>query len=114
MQLSSGTVAVENGNALVVASEAADWTDALPQLRLGSPIYFSLQGAQEIPWQVFAIESPNTSGSGFWELTLAAPWAGDTNATASYLIHISFTPNLQLPLISANDRQIPQLLSRAF
>jgi hypothetical protein len=113
-QISAGSVKVTNGSTSVVASPNADWGDALVALGYGTPVYFSLVGATEIPRQVITITTPNVSASGNWELTLQAPWSGTTQFFALYVIHKDFTPNLQLPLFSAGDKQIGQLLSRAF
>jgi hypothetical protein len=113
-QISAGTAKVTNGSASVVASANADWGDALVALGQGSPVYFSLVGPTEIPRQVITLTTPNVSTSGNWELTLQAAWSGTTQLAALYIIHKDFTANLQLPLFSPNDKQVGQLLSRAF
>jgi hypothetical protein len=114
MQISAGTCTVENGSAKVVASDGVDWSDALVALQYGNPVYFMLQGFSEVPRQAVAAESPNTSASGFWELTLSAPWSGDDASGAEYLIHKDFTKNLGLPIPTAGEQGWAQLLARAF
>jgi hypothetical protein len=114
MQIQAGLATVTNGSATVVGNASTDWTEALVALQYGSPAYFCLVGVAEVPRQITAVAPPATSASGQWELTLVAPWSDETQENVSYIIHKDFTVNLQLPIVSANDRQVPQLLSRAF
>ena len=64
-------------------------------------------------YQVAAIRAPGVSGSGKWEISLAANYAGATNAAAPYAITKDFTPTQGLPLIAAGDNQTQALWNRA-
>lgn len=112
MQISKGTVTVENGSTRVIASPEVDWTDVLIATQYGTPVFFIL-GTTGVPRSVTAAEGPDTSASGNWELTLAAPWDGEDQEGAEYLVHKDFTKNLQLPLPTAGERGWAQLLSDA-
>jgi hypothetical protein len=112
MQYSKGTCTVSYGSAIVVASADADWSDALYALQYGNPVLFSLIGIPEIPRQVISAQSSGTSASGYWELTLAMPWSGETQVGAKYILHKDFTINYGLALATAGERQWDQLISR--
>jgi len=111
MQISSGTVTVTSGSATVEASPNNDWSDVLIALGYGSPVYFMLLGSTEVPRSVVGAQSPSTSASGNWELTLAAPWNGATQVDVAYLIHKDFTLNLGLALATAGEQGWAQLFS---
>jgi hypothetical protein len=113
MQISAGSCTVTNGSATVFASDQNDWSDAQSAVQYGTPVFFSLLGATEIPRQVTAVAAPGVSSSGFWELTLVTLWPNTTQVGALYMLHIDFTPVQQLPLFSPGDRQTAQMLSRA-
>lgn len=112
MQISDGSADVTNGSATVVASPNTDWSDAQVALQQGSPVYFSLIGATEIPVQVIAATQPAISASGNWELTLVEPWIGATLLAQPYMIHKDFTPNAGLAIPSAGDTQWAQMYAR--
>lgn len=112
MQISNGTVAVTNGSAVVIGSTDVDWSSIVTSLQYGSPILFLLQGVQSVPRDVVACESPVTSPSGQWELTLASPWTGTTDSTAKYVLHKDFTLNLKLPIPTAGEIGWAALLAR--
>jgi len=113
MQISNGTATVTNGSALVVASTPEiDWSDVVGALGYGKPVMFSLLGIAQVPVQVIAAESPTTSASGNWELTLVSEWTGEDATDAGYLIHLDFTVNLGLALAAGGERQWAQLFSR--
>jgi hypothetical protein len=112
MQIQTGSVSVTVNNATVVADLGNDWSEAKIALTFGTPVYFSLLGDLEIPRQVYAVTDPTVSASGFWELTLIAPWQGATGTGLAYVIHKDFTPKRGLPIFSPNDRQTAQLMAR--
>lgn len=113
MQISNGTVSVIKGNAVVTASSDVDWSDLQIALQYGNPVLFSLLGLTEVPRRVIASESPVTSGSGNWELTLVSNWTEESQSAVKYMVHLSFTPNLGMPLPAGGERQWAQLLEDA-
>ena len=111
MQISNGTCSVVNGSVKVVASPNVEWSDVAVALGYGNPVLFSLIGADEVCRSVTAVESPTTSASGYWELTLVSPWTDEDQDGAKYIIHTDFTLNLGLPLAAGGERQWHQLFS---
>lgn len=105
MQIRAGTAAVQNGSALVIGDIDADWTAAT----VGS--LFGIQ-TEVVSYQIGAKRSPGVSGSGFWELDLTAPYAGDDNELAAYAISVDFSAVFGLPLFSYGDVNSAQNLSR--
>jgi hypothetical protein len=111
-QIQTGSVSVTTTSATVIADLGNDWSEAKAALSFGTPVYFSLIGDLEIPRQVYAITDPSLSSSGFWELTLIAPWQGASGTGLAYIIHKDFTINRGLPIFSPQDRQTAQLMAR--
>lgn len=110
MQIRTGSADVTNGSATVVASTGNDWTDA----QVGSLFSITGTSATGVLYTVAAITNPASSGSGKWELTLSAPYAGTTATGQPYQITRDFTPLLSLPLIYRGDTDTAALINRAF
>lgn len=107
MQITTGTCSVTNGSATVIASDGNDWSDA----SVGD--LFFVTGVEGVNYFIGAVTPPETSGSGFWELSLTAPYAGTTAAGVEYAISIHFTTVLGLPIPQAGDRRTDLLVARA-
>lgn len=108
MQIRTGTASVTNGSQTVVASVGNDWTQAAPNCLFSVP---ALDGSSVL-YTVATTTDPAHSGSGKWELTLSANYAGDTNAAAGYAITKDFSPTLGLALISYGDTDTAILVNR--
>lgn len=113
-QIQTGTASVTLGSTNVIASAGNDWTDAQTARSVGSPVFFSVVGNTEVPYQVVSVVDPLHSPSGFWEANLISNYVGATNAAVRYILHKDFTNNLSLPIFSPGDNQTAQLLARAF
>jgi hypothetical protein len=106
MQIQSGTAAVTLGSAIVVASAGNDWSQAQPNG------LFTVPGPGAVWYTIAAVRPPGVNVSGRWEITLAIPWQGTTQAAAGYGIHIDFTPN-GVPLLARGDVEVFLLINRA-
>jgi hypothetical protein len=117
MQTQLGTCSVVFDSNVVTGDPTVDWTDANAALAGGQPVLFSVQGDDEIPYQVtsftfhpYVVGPPEVLA--YWTLTLASNYQGTTNAAAEYTIHTDFTTNLHLPLLNPGDTQTAQIISR--
>ena len=106
MQL-RGTCSVTNGSARVIAAANNDWSG------ISANCLFSVPGTGAVLYIVTATTAPGLSGSGFWELTLSANYAGTTGAGLGYQLTRDFTPNLHMPLVYFGDRDTGNLHNRA-
>lgn len=87
----TGTAAVTNGSATVTISTAL--TEAL---EAGQP--FLTADQPEVPYFLAA-----NAAIGATELTLSAPYSGDTNAAVAYQVTRDFTSNYGFPLMQRGD-----------
>lgn len=108
MQIRTGTAAVTQGSATVVASAENDWSLA------AAGALFGVQGAVGVPYSITAVRGPGVSISGRWEIDLAAPYGGTTDPAAPYAIVTDFSPNLGIPLPNYGDVNLAQIISRGF
>jgi hypothetical protein len=82
------------------------WSTVLP----GEIFTVSASG---VPYFIAATESPSTSTSGFWELSLSAPYGGETGVGLAYVICRDFTVFAGLPLLYRGDAESALIYSRA-
>ena len=103
-QIQIGTAIVTNASN-VVTGVGVDWT----QVAVNN--IFVIAGRA----QTYLIVSRTLTGS-TWTLTLERPY-GETSSTSdglAYAIQKDFTPNLNLPIISAGDIDVASIMTRAF
>lgn len=109
MQIQTGTCSVTNGSATVIASAGNDWSAAAPNSLFSVPS----PGTTGVLYTIAAVTTPGASGSGRWELSLSAPYAGLSSDGVAYEIAKDFTPNYSLPLLFFGDTDTAALISRA-
>src|SRR6185369_3493678 len=97
MQIQTGSCAVTNGDATVIASAGNDWSQATPNS------IFCVPGVGAVLYDIVTVTAPGMSGSGFWEIELTVPWQGDTDAASAYAITKDFTPTWGFPILAPGD-----------
>jgi hypothetical protein len=106
-QTNLGTVTVTHGATLVTGDANCDWTG----FQAGT-IVFWISGTNA-SYSVGAVRTPAQNVSGFWELNLVANYGGATEVGAPFVLTNSFSPILNLPLLSYGDAQGNVIFSRA-
>lgn len=102
-QIKRGTVSIEQGTNLVIGDADVDWSTVVEGTSL-----FSLQGSGQTLFLIQTTTPPETSASGFWELTLADAGAGNTYTgpdvtEALHYIHKDWEPTYGFPLFAPGD-----------
>ena len=97
-QISTGTIDLENGSATVTGVDT--------QFSEASVGNLLIVVGDVVSYEIASIESDT-------ELSLTAPYGGETIESADYVIHQTFTPNFEFPYPERGDIETATIVKRA-
>ena len=97
-QISTGVINVTNGSATVTGSDT-EFTEAV----VGNLL---IVVGDIVSYEIASIQSDT-------ELSLTAPYGGETVESADYVIHQTFTPNFEFPYPERGDIETATIVKRA-